>query len=306
MRRVGGLVLVCAAMAGCQEGRNEAFLRPKPTVSQAYSAGGFGKAFGNVAAIDQTPGLYLETVLFERSIGDAIIDRELWQNDAAFLPPRTRTLLDENGLRVAVFGGSLSRPLQKLLESNDGAVDPQRLTFANRSEVVIATAGTLEKCEYRVLASISGEPEKIEFQKVNCGWLVKPELLADGRIKVRCEPQVQHGERQDWIRPTVDGTGFALHGEVPVERYSSLGFEATLAPGEYLVIGSAADAADSLGSTMFTAEAKDEVHQRVLVIRAGYRGELRSDLPALPRSRGGHAIAVEAFRVSSFESKVSR
>jgi len=293
MRRLGGLVLVWAATAGCQEGRNAAFLRPPPTVSQAYSPGGFGKAFGNVAAIDQTPGPYLETVLFERPIGDAIVERELWLNDAAFLPPRTRTLLHENGLRVAVFGGSLASPMQKLLDSNCDAVDPRRLTFANRSEAVVPTAGTLEKCDYCILDSLSGEVKKVEYEKVNCGWTMKPELLPDGRIKVRCEPQVQHGERQDWIRPTVDGTGFALQGEVPVERYSSLGFEATLAPGEYLVIGAAAEAENSLGSILFTAEAKDGLRQRVLVIRAGYRGELRSDLPPLPRSRGGHAIAVE-------------
>lgn len=293
MRRGAAVVLVYAAVAGCHDGRDAALLRPaKPN----HIVGGFGNAFGNVADLEQTPGIYLETVLLERPIGDAALDKDLWVNDGAPLSPRTRALFEENGLRVTVLGGNLPRAFQKLLDSKEDAVDPKRLTFANRTDAVAATTGTVEKCRYRVLASISGEPEKCEFDKVNCGWLLSPELLPDGRVKVRCEPQVQHGDRQDWIRPTPDGTGFALQGEFPVERYPSLGFEAALAPGEYLVIGSSADAEDSLGEAMFTVEAKDGARQRALVIRAGYRGEIRSDLPAPPRSRGGHAIAVEASR----------
>ena len=115
-------------------------------------------------------------------------------------------------------------------------------------------------------------------------------------MKLRCEPQVQHGERQDWIRPTADATGFSVQGEMPLERYPGLGFDVTLEPSEYLVIGSPAAAIESLGSAMFSVEAKSESRQRVLVIRAGIRGEARSDLPALLRSRSGRAIALEASR----------
>jgi hypothetical protein len=297
MRRSAAVLLVCAAAAGCNSGPFE-FLRPaKPAVSSAYSAGGFGNAFGSVAALDQVPGLYVESVLFERPLGEPTIDRDLWENKGAFLPPKTRTLLEENGLRVAVFGGAPPRSFQKLLESRADAVDPRRLTFANRTEAVLPTDGPIEKCECRLLATISGESEKVEFHKATCGLMVQPKHIGDGRVHLRCEPQVQHGERHDWIRPTADGTGFALQGEFPVDRYPALGFEATLSPGEYLIVGAWAERADSLGSAMFTASSKNgEAKQRVLVIRAGYRGDLPSDLPALPRSRGGQAIAVEANR----------
>ena len=304
MRRAAGawVVLLCVAAAGCKTGGDGpfAFLRPSQPVvvnsSSPYSVGGFGNVFGNAISPDQTPGIYLESVLFERPVGDSLIDRELWVNESAPLPPKTRALLEENGLRVAVFGGNLPRPFQKLLESSTEAVSPQSLTFASRTEAVLATVGPIEKSEFHILADLSSKPEPVTFRTACGGMLVKPEQTADGRVKVRCEPQVQHGERQEWIRPTSDSTGFAFQGEIPIERYAGLGFDVTLGPGEYLVIGSPAQATDTLGAMLFGVEAKNESRQRVLVIRAGVRGEARSDLPALPPRHRGRSIAAEASR----------
>ena len=302
MRRAVWPVLLCLFATGCRTDRESpfAFLRPaKPVAIKSnspYSVGGFGNSFGNALAPDQTPGVFLETVLYERSVGDSLLDRDLWANESSPLAPKVQALLEENGLRVAVFGGNLPVAVQKLLESTPDAVNPLGLTFASRSEAVVPTVGPIETCEYRVLADLSGSRDDVKLRTANGGILVKPERMADGRVKVRCEPQMQHGERQDWIRPTTDATGFSVQGEIPLERYPALAFDITLGPGEYLVIGSPATATATLGSAMFGVEAKSESRQRVLVIRAGIRGEVRTDLPALPRSRGGHAIAVEASR----------
>lgn len=302
MRRAVWPIVLCLFATGCHTDRDGpfAFLRPAKPVAipskSPYSVGGFGNAFGNAIAPDQTPGVYLESVLFERPVGDPLLDRDLWANASSPLPPKTRALLEENGLRVVAFAGNLPRAFQKLLESESEAVNPQGLTFASRTDAVLPTVGPIEKCEFRVLTDLSGSREKVELRTANGGILVKPEATADGRVKVVCEPRMQHGERQDWIRPTSDSTGFSLQGEIPLERYPGLGFDVTLGPGEYLVIGSPATATETLGSAMFGVEAKSESRQRVLVIRAGIRGEARTDLPALPRSRGGHAIAVEASR----------
>ena len=301
-RATGWALLLCVATAGCRTGLEGPFgstraAKNTPVKQNSYAVGGFGNVFGNSLAADATPGLFVESVLFERPIGDPLLDRDLWLNSSAVLSPKTRTLLEENGLRVAILGGNLPRAFQKLVESNEGAVSPQGMTFGTRTEAVLPTVGSIEKCEYRVLADLTTEREAVKFLSANCGILVKPERCADGRVKLRCEPQVQHGERQDWIRPTADATGFSLQGEVPLERYSSLGFDVTLGPGEYLVIGSQAEAADSLGSAMFSVEGKGgELRQRVLVIRAGYRGDAQSDLPAVAKLRGGNSIAIEASR----------
>jgi len=123
--------------------------------------------------------------------------------------------------------------------------------------------------------------------------LVRPERAADGRVKVWCEPQVQHGDRTDWFRPTADGTEFVKQGEVPVERYPGLGFEVLLGVNDYLLIGWPAETDATLGAALFGVEANGRPRQRVLVVRAGWGGSRASDLPPIPRHRGRPSIAAE-------------
>jgi len=308
MRRAGGAwaVILCVAAAGCVSGPFT-FLQPDPPAiprSQSpYAVGGFGNTFGNALALDSAPGLYVESVLFERPVGDALLNRDLWLADISGLSPTTRVLLEENGVRVAVLGGNLPAGFLKLLETGEGAVKPQGLTFGARTEAVLSTVGPIVNCEYEVLTSLSDERSIKNLQSAHGGFRIQPERMADGRVTVHCEPQIQHGEQRDRLQPGSDGSGFTLQTESQLERYPTLGFDVVLAPGEYLVIGwpAAMDRAesrprDTLGSTLFCVEAKGEVHQRVLVMRAGYRGADRPDRPDASRPGGVDPIARRANR----------
>jgi hypothetical protein len=262
------------------------FAPPAETVKAEYSVGGFGNTFGNALALESTAGLYLQTVLFERSVGDPLINRDIWANDTAAIPPQTRVLLEENGLKVAVIGGSLPPAFQKMLETGEGAVSPQSLTFGQRTEAVVPTVGPIPNCAFRVRTGLAGEKESKELAQANAGFQFQPVRQADGRVKIRCEPQIQHGEHQEYIRPAADGSGFMRGSEMPHERFDSLGFEVVLSTGDYLVIGwPAADEGENatLGSAMFCVDGKGGTHQRVLVLRAGWRGEKPRDLPPIPR-----------------------
>ncbi|MBX9584210.1 MAG: hypothetical protein K2X87_28255 [Gemmataceae bacterium] len=229
-------------------------------------------------------GLYVESVLLERPLGDPALDRELWEGGSA-VPPHVRALLAENGLRVAVLGGTPPPAFRRLLESGADAHDGRGQSFANRKDEVVPTAGPTDPCSFAVLPTLAGERARFDLRKARGGVLVRPERAADGRVKVWCEPRVQHGERADEIRPTADGTGFTVQGVVPVERFPALGFEVTLGPDDYLLIGSPAAGADTLGSVLFTADAGGRPRQRVLAVRAAWRGEKPSDLPPV-RGRG--------------------
>ncbi|MDB5311244.1 MAG: hypothetical protein JWO38_5446 [Gemmataceae bacterium] len=293
MRRAGGAwaaVLVCVATAGCLT-RSDGPLGP-PRVSKTGDR-------VQARSIDPTVpagGLYVNSILLERPVGDPFLDRTLWATDPAQVPPPTKALLTENGLRVVVLGGNLPPEFQKLLDSQTDVVNPQSLTFANRKDAVLPTAGPTDPCEYTVLPGLAAERTRVKLRQARCGVLVRPEVTPGGRVKVWCEPQVQHGDRQDWIRPTADATGFVVQGEVPLERYPELGFEVVLGAKEYLVIGWPAEAADTVGAALFGVEANGRLRQRVLVIRAGYRGDVPSDLPAIPNLRGRPSIAAEAAR----------
>lgn len=267
MPRAGGAcaVVLAVAAAGCLDlgGPRVDALRPPPPAASLPPA--------------MPDGLYVESVLLERPLGDPVLDQELWAGGAA-VPPHVRALLAENGLRAAVLGGTPPPAFQRLLESSDAHAGRGQ-SFANRRDEVVPTAGPTDPCSFSVLPALSGARATFDLQKARGGVRVRPERTPDGRVSVRCEPQVQHGEREDHIRPTADGTTFTVQGEVPLERFASLGFDVTLGPDDYLLIGSPATASDTLGAVLFTADANGRPRQRVLVLRAAWRGEKPSDLP---------------------------
>lgn len=283
MPRAGGAcaVLVALAAAGClfpASRRADAFRPPPPTVAGLPPAA--------------PDGLYLESLLLERPLADPDLDRELWAAAGSAVPPAARALLAENGLRVALLGVQLPPAFRRLLGSSADAHDGRGRTFANRTEEVIPTAGPTDPCDFGVLATLGGERTRLKLAKARGGIQVRPERTADGRVKIACEPQVQHGERVPRFRPTADGTEFVAESEVPLERFPGLGFEVTLGPDDYLLIGSPAAASDTLGGVLFTADANGRPRQRVLAVRAAWRGEKPSD-PSPTRTR---AVAAEAAR----------
>lgn len=295
------MILCAAAGVGC--------------VRRADGSHGLGNPFAGLVAREPAPaastsvarslgpivpadGLYIESVLLERPPGDNLLERELWSTDRAVVPPETAALLTENGLRVAVLRGALPPAFQKLLDSEPDTVNPHGLTFAGRKDAVLPTAGPIDSCDYAVLADLAGKRTPVSLRQAHAGILVRPEVLPDGRVRVRCEPQVQHGDRREWLRPTADRTQFVMQGEVPTTRYPGLGFDVTLGPNEYLLVGGPAASANTLGSVLFSATADDgRPRQRVLVVRAGRLGDpVPTDLPAIHGIRGRASIAAEAGR----------
>jgi hypothetical protein len=300
MRGAAWAVILCAAAGtGCL------YHRPDGSVGLANPfAGRPGPGPANPAAVARSlgpavpaEGFYVESVLLERPVGDEVLDRQLWAAEQTPVPPETAALLTENGLRVAVLRGALPPVFQKLLDTEADTVNPRGLTFAGRKEFVIPTAGPTDPCEYEVLTDLAGRRTAVKLRQAACGFLVRPEPAADGRVRVRCEPQLQHGDRRGWLRPSADGTQFTMQEEVPTVRYPGLGFEVLLGPNDYLLVGWPAAMGNTLGSVLFGVEANNQPRQRVLVVRAGRLGDpTPSDLPAIRGPRGRPSIAAEAGR----------
>lgn len=248
------------------------------------------------APVQQTEGVYLETVILERPVGDRFLDRDLWASTLPVGSPETHVLLSENGLRVGVLAGTLPQRFQTLLDSDAEALSGRGLTFATRKEDVLPTSGPHERCEFRLLADLAGKRTTVALKQARCGVLVRPEATADRRVRVWCEPQIQHGERQTYLRPSADDTKFVQFDEVPLVRYPTLAFDAPLGPGEYLLIGWSANQPDTLGAALFGVEANDQPRQRVLVIRA--RQVNPGNPPDLPPLGAGRrpSVAAEAGR----------
>jgi hypothetical protein len=272
MRLVGCVIVLGAAVvgAGCKNPLTSTDRPATPTIARS------------LAPAIAPEGLFVESVLLERPVGDPLLDRDLWTAAQPAGTPETRALLAENGLRAGVLSGSLPQALQDLLASEADTVDPHGMTFNVRQEAVIATAGPVDPCKFSLLADIGGNPKSVDLKQANCGILVKPKTAENGRTRVWCEPQIQHGDRRDLYRPTDDGTRLTKSEEVPLEKYPRLGFEVTLGPEDCLVIGWQADQPDTLGAVLFGVEVSDRPRQRVLVIRARQLNRPGiSDLPVI-------------------------
>ena len=87
-----------------------------------------------------------------------------------------------------------------------------------------------------------------------------------GGVKLRLEPIAQHGDKELGVRLTADG--LTRDDQRRREAFPALGFEVTLAAGDYLVVGTTADPGDTLGRALFLDAGPDRVRQRVLVVRA--------------------------------------
>lgn len=213
-------------------------------------------------------GLVVEKVLLERPLGDRFLNHDLWESTLCTIPPEMRELLATNGIQVGILTGNLPREFQSILSNPAEAIDPRLFTFNHLKEAVIPTAGPIPDCKLEVLPDLAGKLEAISLKDARCGILVRPQLAGEGKVKLWCEPQIQHGQRQERFKPSEDGTQFTRFEEFPTEKYADLGFEVALRPEECLVIGSIAEARSSLGSTLFEAEAIGNARQRVVVIRA--------------------------------------
>lgn len=227
--------------------------------------------------------LIVESVLLERPLGDPFLDRGLWADARATWSPERRELLARNGLQAGVLVGNLPAELQDILGNAAESVDPHFMTFNNRKEAVIPTAGPNAKSEFDLIADLAGQPESISLTDARCGILVRPQALGEGKVKVWCEPQIQHGQPLELFKPSQDGTQFTRYEETPTEKYPDLGFDLTLRADECLVIGCIAAEVDSLGRALFEVESNGHPRQRVLIIRARQVNvNPASDLPPIP------------------------
>jgi hypothetical protein len=290
MRRVWCAIVVCAALVGCVTRS----ARP-PVESIARS----------LAPAAPVEGIYLESVLLERPVGDKFLDRDLWTAALPVGSQEARVLLSENGLRSGVLAGALPPRFQALLASETEALNGRGLTFASRKEDVLPTSGPHGRCEFGLLADLAGTRAAVALKQARCGVLVRPEVLDHGRVNVTCEPQIQHGERQPWFRPSTDGIGWVKYNEIPLARYPILAFDTPLGPNEYLLIGWYANQPNTLGEALFAVSANGQPRQRVLAIRARQVNPgAAPDLPPLGPTRRP-SIAAEAARPARSASSVS-
>jgi hypothetical protein len=289
-RTAGKLAAICAALVGLVSGC------ALPREVGTRTAGWYDRVRGGTGNPAGTPGLYLQTAVLDRTAPDPFLSQELWAAAAASNPlsAEQSALLEVNGFRARVVGGIPPARLVSLLSSPD-ALDPMARTVRAGEPKVVPVNGPTEAARFAVRADLKGDPAPVELADVECGLAVTARPADNGRVTLQCVPEVQHGDRQQFLKPTADGA-FDRREQKPRDGYPTLGFEVTLGPGEYLVVGPTADPAGTLGGAFFVAAAGDRVRQRVLVVRAGTAGPGSAEAGPTGRPTTAAAAAQAAVR----------
>jgi hypothetical protein len=235
-------------------------------------------------AVTADGGLVLTARLLDGPAGDAFLATDLWSAASKPVTHETAALLARNGLRIGVLSGMAPAEFERRIRSDRLALDPRLQTTRPGQAKIVAVQGPLERCTYEVHPDLTADPVRLELDAVECGLSVLPTPADNGRVKLACELQVQHGDKQAWLRPTADGSGFVRQDRKALETYPTLGFTVTLGPGDFLILGPTEDPTHTLGEAFFLTGLGDQVRRRVLVIQAG-RVESRPPGPATTPAR---------------------
>jgi hypothetical protein len=268
-RRVAGvLALLAVALAGCFTGQ------PVRSLSRLGPGAFAGPNGADVVQID--------VAVVERPLGDRYLNRDLWQlaDEQSFWQgaPEQKGALEGNGFRVGQFVGLPPALLQGLLTSPRSCPDPHRLTVRAGNPTAVNLGPVWKRCDYQLQQG--PEVAAVELADAQCLLEVVPTLTDDGRTLLRFTPCVRHGQPLLVPRATQDPSGWRrweCSARQAEEAYAVLSWELTVAPNEYVVVGTLAGRRDTLGQRCFVGGEGSEGVQRLLVLRTG-----RSLAPAAP------------------------
>lgn len=233
----------------------------------------------------------------EQPPSDGFIDRDLWAAlDETAIGLDRKAALDDNGLRVGVVGGLPPGKLQALLHSDRSCPDPRRVTMrsGNAKSLVVGSAQN----EVNFDTKVGDATRSIALSAAQPGFLITPQRTPDGRVTLQFTPQIQHGGRTLFVQPA-EGDGWALGGNRPAEKFGDLSFTVTLAPAEYVVVGTRYDRMRTIGHTTFVGTSGERPVQRLLVIRARPQGDTPiADWTVAAGPRSAAPLALQASRTT--------
>ncbi len=263
-----GLGLVILTLSGCLPFKDA---RTPRTLIKSYNPFGFKTVVSHNKVV-------IRSVLIERPAGDLYLCQQLWETTLKPLPPETAALLAENGIRVGTFPSNAPAELLELIQDGNGTVRPNETTVNLTESKVLPVNGPVVQAEFETVDDIGASANPNRFQQVQFGFEITADDKQKGKLELKFEPKLQHGQRQGWLRPTLDGTGFTwLDGKEAV-KFPKLKFTIDVRPGEYLVIGPTEQPAKLAGGAWFVSDSHNSNRMRVLVVRA-WRGP---DAPAEP------------------------
>jgi hypothetical protein len=211
----------------------------------------------------------MDVALIERPIGDPFINREIWLiADEQTIPFERKSVLEENGFRVGLIGGTTPAGLQALLTSEKTCVG-RRLFLHSDKSTSLALGPAMAGSSFELGQGVG---TAASLQRAECILEATPSIDKKGAIHLQLTPQVKYGQTQMVPSVAEDRSGWALVEQTPTETFTALRFDIALCPNQYAVIGAVSDQPDSFGCRCFVRGDEPAPVQRLLVIRAWRAG----------------------------------
>jgi hypothetical protein len=251
------LLALAAAPAGCL---------PAPGGAAAARAEALRPRGGEAGDVVE-----MDVAVLERPVGDRYVNEELWELvDEQALDLERKPALEDNGFRVGQVGGLPPAGLQALLTSERSCVDPRRHRLRSGTPVSVALGPAWKRCRYSLREG--GRETPVDLSGAACTLEIVPTLTADGRTTLHFTPVVKHGQARVQPMAVQDPSGehrWDVRSRQPTESYAWLSWEVTVAPNEYVVVGTRLGQDGTLGHRFFLGTEPGAKAQRLLVIRTG-------------------------------------
>jgi hypothetical protein len=213
----------------------------------------------------------MEIALLECPVGDSYINLDLWKlADEQVVPLENKAALEDNGFRVGQVGGIIPDELQELLTSKRSNVNPRERQVMGGYRAELNLGPVLAQCSF--ILQEDGQPVTVSLDQARCRLTVVPRMTPDGKAQLHFTPEIEYGEQVPDFHPAEDGSGWVMQVQRPCQTYPALGWDVTLEPNQYLVVGARFDQPRSLGYACFVQADAAATVQRLLVIRTSRAG----------------------------------
>jgi hypothetical protein len=212
-------------------------------------------------------------------LGDARL-AALWaQVDEQPLPADLRRKLAQNGLRAGLVGPGLPDALADLLKVTDERVATEKRDIVpletepgvvlrvmqprigKRHEQVVSQSYD----QMSLLRCVDGQVEGRTYYKAEGRLVLRVFAEADSRVRLELTPELHHGDFKN--RFASSEAMLIMKQERQKQVFEDLKLNATLAPGQMIVITCLPDVPGSIGHFFFTQLDGDKPIQKLYVIR---------------------------------------
>jgi hypothetical protein len=208
----------------------------------------------------------MNVAVLEVPVGDPYVNDELWGlADEQQLTRDQKAVVHENGFRIGQIRGITPPGLQSLLTSERDNPRPRYQQVRAGLACVIDVGPPLADCSCRVCDN--GRSLPVNAANAQMGLDVTPTLTEEGRVCLRFKPRIGRGGASSNQANLGEAPLWMVLTQRSARTFPELGWEVTLEPNEYVVIGGILDQPQALGYRSFIRPDETNTVQRLLVIR---------------------------------------